>query len=448
MAIKAPVVPEYITVHLGAPDSSARNITVPFIEYIKNVASGEIYSTWPTDAIKANVLAQISFALNRIYNEWYRSKGYEFDITSTSQYDQSFVENRQFFETISVIVDDLFNNYIRRTGQVQPLYASYCDGKNTKCEGLSQWGSVELARRGLSPIEILKYYYGDDIEIVYNAPVSSNILSYPGYELRIGDYTEAVRMIKIQLNRIAKNYPAIPVIQNLDPLFNVDLENSIKTFQSIFNLGQTGTINKSTWYKIKYLYNAVKKITSLYSEGISMEEVTLVLPYALKRGDSSIYVRSLNYYLNVISYFNSELPFLDIRSSDFTDETEELVRAFQQMYGLEENGIVDNTTWGKIREVYFDTLKNIPIEYLTGLSEIYPGSILSYGMNGNSVILLQRYLYLICRKHHNIPGVKVNGIFDNLTLQSVRALQERFGQEANGKVGPITWYNIIEYAKE
>ena len=163
MAVRTPIVPTEITVHIGSPEEAGKNVTVPFPEYIKNVASNEIYPSWPTDAIKANILAQISFALNRVYNEWYPSQGYNFDITSSSAYDQTFREDSQFFENISQIVDDIFNNYIVKGDQVQPLFAAYCDGINTVCDGLSQWGSVELARQGLSPTEILKEYYGDDI---------------------------------------------------------------------------------------------------------------------------------------------------------------------------------------------------------------------------------------------------------------------------------------------
>ena len=197
--IRVPVIPTYIVVHLGEPDEAAKNVTVTFSEYIKNVATGEIYPNWPIDSIKANVLAIISFSLNRIYNEWYRSKGYNFDITSSPLYDQSFVENRQFFERISQVVDDLFNDYVVKEGQVQPLFAQYCDGRVTKCEGLSQWGTVSLANQGKSPLDILKYYYGDNINLIFDAPVDSNILTYPGFSVELGTSGDFVRMIKIQL---------------------------------------------------------------------------------------------------------------------------------------------------------------------------------------------------------------------------------------------------------
>lgn len=244
MIISTPIIPTEIIVHLGAPNSPAKNITVPFSEYIKNVASNEIYPTWPTDAIKANILAQISFALNRIYNEWYPSQGYNFDITSDPAYDQTFKEDSQFFETISLIVDDIFNNYIVKGDQVQPLFAQYCDGKYTTCNGLSQWGTVELARQGKSPIEILRYYYGDDVNIIYNAPVTANIASYPGYPLKLGSTGNEVRVLKTQLNRISKNYPAIPKISEDSPYFTIELENAVKSFQNIFNLEANGIVDK------------------------------------------------------------------------------------------------------------------------------------------------------------------------------------------------------------
>lgn len=273
--IYSPVIPTNITVHLGEPNETAKNISVPFDEYIKNVASNEIYPTWPLDAIKANVLAQISFALNRIYNEWYPSQGYDFDITSSPKYDQTYKENGQFFETISLVVDDIFNNYIVRDNQVQPLYAQYCDGKNVTCTGLSQWGSVTLANQNKSPLEILKYYYGDDIKIVYNAPVEDISSSYPDYPLKLGYVGNQIELLKNQLNRISNNYPAIPTITIQNQYFTVELENAVKKFQEIFNLDVTGVVDKSTWYKIKYIYNAVKHISDLYSEGISTDEVTL-----------------------------------------------------------------------------------------------------------------------------------------------------------------------------
>ena len=446
MQVRIPTIPSEIIVHLGAPDEAARNITVPFIEYIKNVSSGEIYPNWPLDAIKANVLAQISFALNRVYNEWYPSKGYDFDITSSPAYDQSFQENRQFFETVSQVVDDLFNDYLVKDDQVQPFFAMYCDGKKVTCDGLSQWGSVTLAEQGMGPLEILRHYYGD-VNIIFNAPIADNIRSYPGFPLEVGTAGDFVRMLKIQLNRIGQNYPAIPVILNDSPFFTVETEQAVKKFQEIFSLPVTGIVDKGTWYRIKYIYNAVKKISDLHSEGISVEEATLLFKKVLQEGDNEPYILVLKYLLNVVSYFDASLPYLDLKGNLFDSNTKQVVKALQKKYKLPETGIVDVDTWRVLRNIYQQTIRNVPSEYYMVINEFYPGKFLSKGMTGDAIVNLQRFLYLICTKTKNIPGVVVNGKFDNLTEQSVKSIQRMNGIEANGVVGPYTWYNIVKMSK-
>ena len=258
MAIRYPSVPNNITVHLGKPDEAARNITIPFTDYISNVAASEIFPTWPKAALTANIYAIISFTLNRIYNEWYRSKGYNFDITSSPVYDQTYTINGSTYENINDIVSDIFNNYVVKNGQVQPYFTRYCDGRITKCDGLSQWGSVELANQGKSVLDILKYYYGNDIKIVYDAPVSDVKEGYPGYEVGIGSAGNPVLAIQRDLRRIRKNYPAIPDINNTYGIYDEETENAVKKFQEIFNLPITGIVDKATWYKIKYIYTSVK----------------------------------------------------------------------------------------------------------------------------------------------------------------------------------------------
>lgn len=448
MAIRSPIIPTMIIVHLGAPDAATRNITVPFVEYIKNVASSEIYPNWPDDALKANILAQVSFALNRIYNEWYPSKGYNFDITSSPIYDQKFTEDIQFFERTSRIVDEMFNNYIVKGNQVQPLFAQYCDGKNTTCNGLSQWGTVTLANQGKSPLEILRNYYGNDIRIIYNAPVEENIMTYPGFPVELGTSGDFVRMLKIQLNRIGRDYPAIPTIIDDSVYFNVETERAVKKFQEIFNLEVNGIVNKQTWYRIKYIYNAVKKISSIYSEGIGIDEAELLYNKTIQLGDTGGPVYALNYYINTIAYFDSSLPFLDLKEPVFTEKTKQMVTAFQKKYNIVANGIVDANTWKALREAYKQTLAIVPEVCMCDVNEFFPGKYLSFEMTGEEIINLQKFLYLICTKNHSIPGVVVNGTFDRLTRQSVIALQRKFGLEANGVVGPSTWYRIVELSKE
>lgn len=445
--INYPTIPTEIVVHLGAPDEAAENLSLPFVDYIKNVASNEIYPTWPDSAIEANILAQISFALNRIYNEWYPSKGYTFDITSLPAYDQSFVKNRQVFDTISKKVDQIFNNYVYRTGQIQPLNAVYCDGKVTTCNGLSQWGSVSLARQNKTPLEILKYYYGNDVNIQKDAPTGEVFGAYPGYPIELGNAGDKVRIIQRELNRISNNYPAIPKIPRINGVFDVYTQNSVKKFQEIFNLDPTGIVDYSTWYKIKYIYNAVKKVNDIYSEGIGEEEAIYDYGNELKYSDVGLGVQVLHYVLLTIAYFDPDLPSLRLNSV-FNDNTKAMVINFQKKYGLPATGVVDADTWNKLVTVYLDTIRNIPEEYVQYEDELFQGRLLALGMSGDDVRIIQKFLLKICQQTGNIPGVRVSGIFDDLMEKSVMKIQSMFNQDTTGVIDPVTWYNIVEYSKQ
>lgn len=445
--INYPTIPTEIVVHLGAPDEAAENLSLPFVDYIKNVASNEIYPTWPDSAIEANILAQISFALNRIYNEWYPSKGYTFDITSLPEYDQSFVKNRQVFDTISKKVDQIFNNYVYRTGQIQPLNAVYCDGKVTTCNGLSQWGSVSLARQNKTPLEILKYYYGNDVNIKENAPTGEVFGAYPGYPIELGNAGDKVRIIQRELNRISNNYPAIPKIPRVNGVFGVYTQNSVKKFQEIFNLNPTGIVDYSTWYKIKYIYNAVKRVNDIYSEGIGEEEAIYDYGNELKYSDVGLGVRVLHYVLLTIAYFDPDLPSLRLNSV-FNDNTKAMVINFQKKYGLPATGVVDADTWNELVTVYRDTIHNIPEEYAQYEDEFFQGRLLALGMSGDDVRIIQKFLLKICQQTGNIPGVRVSGIFDDLMEKSVMKIQSMFNQDTTGVIDPVTWYNIVEYSKQ
>ena len=324
-----PVVPEYITVHLGAPDAPAENVTVTFPRYIKGVAASEIYPTWNESAIRANVLAQISVALNRVYTEFYRSWGYDFDITNNTQYDQAFSPNKETFENINAIVDDMFNNYIVRRGNVEPLYAQFCDGVRTQCRGLSQWGSQELAQQGRTPYEILQYYYGQDIDLVYNAPVGDSTPSYPGRPLTMGSVGEDVRTIQRELNRIRKNYPALPAVGETNGVCGAVSAAVVSAIQRIFGLTEDGIVGKGTWYRIKSVYNGVKSLSEVTSEGLSLSEAQRQFPKVLRRGDTGIGVQTIRFYLAFLGFFLPELP--PIRISDvFDDELRDAVLAGQR----------------------------------------------------------------------------------------------------------------------
>lgn len=441
--VLTPIVPQYITVHLGAPDAPAENVTVPFTDYIKNVASSEIYPTWPENALRANIYAIISFALNRVYTEYYRSRGYDFDITNTTAFDQAFVKDRDIFENISAIVDDIFNDYIVEQGSIQPLFAQFCNGTTSQCAGLSQWGTVTLAEQGLVPYDILRRYYGDDINIVENAPVAEVGESYPGVPLQVGATGNNVKIIQTELNRIARNYPAIPRIAYENRVFGTDTEAAVRKFQQIFSLSQTGIVDKATWYKIKQYYVGVKGLSDLVSEGVSIEEASLPYADVLRLGVTGVQVRTIQYYLNVLAYFNGNLvsPPID---GVYGESTAQAVRQYQQYYGLPVTGEVDLQTWVSITGTYNDILNSLPPEYTEGKAKLYPGYFLSQGMSGDDVRNLQTYLAAIGRNIQQIPEISVTGYFGSETRNAVATFQRLYGIPSNGTVGPVTWNAIAQ----
>ncbi len=436
-----PTIPETITVHLGPPGSQAKNVTVPFADYIKNVASSEIYPTWPENALRANIYAIISYALNRVYTEWYPSRGYNFDITNSTQFDQAFVEDREIYENISLIVDEIFNDYVVRSGSIQPLFTAFCNGTTSTCDGLSQWGTVERANQGLSPYAILQSYYGNDIGIVENAPISANTESYPGTPLMVGDSGNNVKIIQTQLNRIAQNYPAIPRIENPNGIFTLDTEEAVRKFQEIFGLTQSGEVDKSTWYRIKQYYNGVKRLSELAGEGVSISEASVPFTDTVREGQQGVGVRTVQYYLSIIAYFNQNLAPVPL-SGIFDSATVDAVERFQGYYGLPVTGVVDTDTWNVITRIYTETVASLPEGYQGNNAKLYPGYFLSIGMRDNNVRDLQTYLSLIGRNITAIPEIPVTGYFGEQTENAVLTFQRLFGIQPTGAVGPVTWYTI------
>lgn len=438
-----PVIPNNITVHLGSPNSSAANITVSFPDYIKNVASSEIYPTWPEEALRANIYAQISFALNRVYTEYYRAQGYNFDITNTTAFDQSFVNGRDIFENVSDIVDDIFNSYIRRRGNIEPLFASYCDGIRTTCPGLSQWGSVTLADSGLDSFDILKNYYGDDIEIISNVEITDIDESYPGVPLSIGTNGNEVRLIQTRLNRISTNYPAIPKISPADGVFGQETEEAVKAFQKIFNLEQDGIVGKQTWYKIIYLYNGIKRLSEIISEGIKYGDIERQFSENLGPGSEGTDVAGLQYFLILISQYNDSIPSPEL-TGEYDDSTIDSVEAFQREYGLDITGIITLADWRQIYNVYSGIINSLPESEFEDRSRPYPGVTLRIGSRGSDVTYLQEYLNTIASVYPEIPTITVDGIFGAATDEAVRAFQRLRGLNETGNVGAVTWEYIGE----
>ena len=433
-----PYIPELITVHLGSPNSNAPNVTIPFQDYIKNVASSEIYPTWPENAIRANIYAQISFALNRIYTEYYRSRGYDFDITSSTAIDQAFVNGRDIFENISLIVDEIYTDYVTRQGSVEPLFTQYCNGTTVTCAGLSQWGTVDLARQGMTPYEILQYYYGDDININRNTPIRPITGSGPRRPLVPGDSGNDIRTVQLRLNRISENYPSIPKIYPVDGIYSYNMRDAVIEFQRIFDLAQDGVIGNATWYTIQRIYNGVKRLNELNSEGLQLSDVSNQYPEQLSSGMTGRYVRLIQYYLAVVGENVETVPEIAV-DGIFGPATEEAVRAFQRTYGLTEDGIIGANTWNTLYNVYRGIVESTP-EYYTGVPVApFPGFILSYGMQGNEVRLLQSYLAKLSEVYPEIPSINPDGVFGTATRSAVIAAQQTFGLPATGLVDVFTW---------
>ena len=353
------VIPNPITVHLGSPSASASNVQVSFPDYIKNVASSEIYPTWPDASLRANIYAIITFALNRIYTEWYRSRGYNFDITNNTAYDQYFIYGRNTYESISRIVDEIFNEYVRRPGQTVPFFTSFCNGTTATCAGMSQWGTVTLANQGLTPLQILRSYYPRDVEIAETNIITGIVSSYPGTALRTGSTGLDVQTIQTYLGRIRRNYPAIPVITDQAGIFGDSTRAAVAKFQSIFNLSPDGVVGKATWNKLSYLYASVTRLAELDSEGTSLGIGTVPPSSVLRLGSSGQDVITLQYLLNVAAEFNSAIP-APLQDGNFGRETQQSVAAFQSAAGLTPDGIVGPRTWQALYNTYLGANNVIP----------------------------------------------------------------------------------------
>lgn len=345
-----PYIPQRITVHLGTPSSNAENVTVSFSDYVKNVASSEIYPTWDESALRANILAIVSFALNRVYTEFYRSRGYAFDITNSTAYDQFFVNGRSYFSNISRLVDELFNDYLRRPGFVEPLAAKFCNGTTVTCEGLSQWGSQNLANQGYSSTQILRSYYGN-VQIVNNAPILGITSSYPGTPLRRGTSGPSVVTVQTELNRISQSYPAIPKINPVDGIFGAQTEAAVRKFQQIFDLTVDGIVGRATWYALVRYYVAVTRLAELRSQGQRFYANSWATSDPIEQGDRGVKVEHLQYMLSVLAEFIPEIPNVTI-DGIFGPATRNAVLAAQRRFELPQTGIVNAETWDEIYDQF------------------------------------------------------------------------------------------------
>ena len=437
--LTAVVIPKTITVHLGAPTSSARNVTVSFRDYIANVASSEVYPTWPEQALRANIHCQISLALNRIYTEWYPSRGFSFNITGSPGYDQAYVHGRTVFDVMVRLTDDLFNTYLRKAGTTNPYFSEYCDGKTVSCPGLKQWGTVSLAEEGRSALSILRYYYGKDIEVVRTSNIAAIPESYPGSPVRQGSRGTSVFTLQRQLNRITKDYPFFGAL-TVDGIFGAEMTATVKRFQRQFSLTADGTVGRQTWYKISYIYVSVKDLAELTSEGEtssgSLSDGTWG-GRTLRTGSSGSAVEQLQFWLNTISQYVSSIPSVTV-DGRFGSGTAAAVRAFQRRYGLTVDGVVGEATWNAVYAQFFS------IQSDNSTPNAYPGTALREGASGQNVRLVQFWLKIARTVYTALNNPSVDGKFGPSTRRAVAAFQRYFGLSDDGVVGRATWNKLRE----
>jgi len=441
--ITTPYIPQYITVHLDAPSVPAENVTVSFPDYIKNVASSEIYPTWNESALRSNIFAQISYALNRVYTNFYRLQGYNFDITSSTAFDQKFINNRNIFSNISELVDEIFNTYIRREGFIEPLAAKFCNGTTVTCEGLSQWGSQGLAEQGYNSVDILKYYYGNNIELVRSSQIRNIRTQYPNYPISRGDSGRYVQIIQTELNRISQNYPSIPKVYPVDGIFGENTENSVKEFQRVFNLTPDGIVGEATWNRLAFLYVAVAKLSELESQGINYINTSANYTPPRVRADVGVDIGLLQYMINVIAEFDDFVPSIEA-SGVYDDATKNAVMQFQREYSLSPTGIINEETWDLLYRVFIQTYNIILSD-----NELFPVSTLpdrgtDYTLmaSGNDVRTMQEYLNQIFSDTYGMRPIGTPGIYGRQTEQAVYRYQTDNGLNSTGTVDRET-YNAI-----
>lgn len=400
---------------------------------------GLFCSPWPEQALRANIHCQISLALNRIYTEWYPSKGYSFNITNSTSYDQYYVHGRTVFDVMVRLTDDIFNTYLRKTGTVNPYYSEYCDGKSVTCPGLKQWGTVTLAKQGKTPLQILKYYYGSDIEIVRTNNIQAIPQSYPGSPLRQGDSGTAVFTLQRQLNRIAKDYPFFGKL-TVDGVFGPRMVSTVKTFQRQFNLTADGVVGRQTWYKISYIYVSVKDLAELTSEGETSSGTLSDGSWggtALRTGSTGSAVEQVQFWLNTLAQYESAIPSLAV-DGRYGVATASAVRAFQRRYGLTVDGVVGRETWNAI----YNEFRSIQSD--NGTPNAYPGTALREGASGQNVRLVQFWLKIAHTVYSRLNDLTVDGTFGAATTAAVKRFQTYFGLTSDGVVGRTTWNKLYE----
>ena len=394
--------------------------------------------SWPEEALRANIIAQVSLALNRIWTEWYPSRGYSFNITGSPGYDQAYVNGRTVFAVMERLTAELFNTFVQRSGDAEPYFTEYCDGKTVTCPGMKQWGTVDRAREGLNALQILRYYYGNRVQLVTTNNIAAIPSSYPGSPLRRGSTGTNVRILQKQLSRIAKDYPSFgkPAVTGT---FDEATENSVKKFQKQFGLTADGIVGKATWYKISYIYVSVKDLAELTSEGETAEGIQSTGGWpgtVLRRGSTGSSVEQVQFWLSDLAQFDSSLVRVSVDGS-YGAATERAVRAFQQKQSLTADGVVGQTTWNALYAAWVDAQSDLG-------GTAWPGTALRRGDTGMEVRLVQFWLRLAADNYNALRTVTVDGSYGAATVSAVTAFQSLFGLTADGVVGRSTWNKLKE----
>jgi peptidoglycan hydrolase-like protein with peptidoglycan-binding domain len=437
------IIPNFVRVHLGRRERPSQIVSVPYIDYIKNVTSHEIFDAWPEQAIIANVYCIMSLTLNRIYTEFYRKQGYNFDITNETYMDQKYVHGGSVGARISAIVDRIFSVHLAIVGHKEPFLALYNDGIRVNIPGrLSQWGSFYDARdRGMNAWQIITKYFKQNLELRTIDKFGGIMESYPGYTLQLGSRGAAVRTMQLYLNRILGRYTDV-IINPVDGIFGPQTRNSVITMQRILNLPQTGTIDRRSWYEISRRYATERALWEMYSEGQRIGIGTTPPTRVVRQGDTGALVTELQFLLDFIALYHSGIPFVP-QSSRFDALTGEGVRAFQRLFNINADGIVGATTWRKLYDVYWGIMQNAvpppppppnpnpPSEPLPP----FPGVSLRVGSTGNNVRFVQQTINLLAGVIPGLWRIAEDGIFGNGTRDAVMAFQRIFGLAVDGIVG-------------
>lgn len=394
--------------------------------------------SWPEEALRANIIAQVSLALNRIWTEWYPSRGYSFNITGSPGYDQAYVNGRTVFAVMERLTAELFNTFVQRSGDAEPYFTEYCDGKTVTCPGMKQWGTVDRAREGMNALQILRYYYGNRVQLVTTDNIAAIPSSYPGSPLRRGSTGTNVRILQKQLSRIAKDYPSFgkPAVTGT---FDEATENSVKKFQKQFSLTADGVVGRATWNKVSFIYVSVKDLAELTSEGETAEGTQSTGGWpgtVLRRGSTGSSVEQVQFWLSDLAQFDSSLVRVTVDGS-YGAATERAVRTFQQKQSLTADGVVGQRTWNTLYAAWVDAQSDLG-------GTAWPGTALRRGAAGMEVRLVQFWLRLAADNYSALRTVTVDGSYGAATVSAVEAFQTLFGLTSDGVVGRSTWNKLKE----